>query len=106
MKMIMVVIHRDDAPALLDALMAGGYRATFVESRGGFLRQASVSLFIGAQPEEVAGVLEIIRNHCRAETQIEPAHSVEGAPLEEAPIRVSVGGAVVFVWDIERFEAY
>jgi uncharacterized protein YaaQ len=106
MKMIMVVVHRDDAPALLDALVASGYHATFMDCRGGFLRQGRVSIFMGAQPEEVSGVLDVIRNHCRAETEIEPAHSVEGTPVETAPVRVSVGGAVVFVWDIERFETY
>ena len=106
MKMIMVIVHRDDAPALLDALVTSGYHATFMDCRGGFLRQGRVSIFMGAQPEEVSGVLEIIRGHCRAETRIEPAQSVEGTPVETIPVSVSVGGAVVFVWDIELFETY
>lgn len=104
MNMVMAIMPRDEAERVLQALVAANYTATFVETRGGMLRQAQMTLFIGVVAEDLDEVLGIIEKKCRSEPVVE---SLEG---EEAPVPVptkpQLGGAVVFVWAIQRSENY
>jgi uncharacterized protein YaaQ len=57
--------------------------------------------------DEVEMVMAAVRTECRARTEYMPVHALpffgEGAALTE-PIEVRVGGAIVFVLPVERFE--
>jgi uncharacterized protein YaaQ len=107
MKMVMAVVPRDDSECVLQALVSAGHTATFVESRGGVLRQEKKMLFIAVQSDALQEVLGIIKESCHCQDQGAP-HPVEGRP--PSPERTStptpLGGTVVFVWDLEQFEIY
>jgi uncharacterized protein YaaQ len=104
MKMVMAIMPRDEAERILRALVAAKYTATFIETRGGMLRQAQMTLFIAVEEEDLDKVLTIIENTCRSEVVVEAAEEEEApAPM---PARPRLGGAVVFVWNIERSETY
>ena len=106
-KMVMTIIEREEADAVLEALIEAGYTPTiFGESRGGVLRQARPTLFIGVEDEKLEDVLSIIRRHCRSQVALESTEA--DAEVERTPMRsfAEVGSAVVFVWDINRFETY
>ena len=106
-KMVMTIIEREEADDVLEALIEAGYTPTiFGESRGGVLRQARPTLFIGVQDDKLEDVLSIIRRHCRSHVALESTEA--HAEVERAPMRsfAEVGSAVVFVWDINRFETY
>ena len=107
MKMVMAVVPRDDTECVLQALVAAGHTATFVESRGGVLRQAKKILFIAVQAKDLDQVLAIIEDSCHCQEQAAPGGSERG-PLspEPAPITAGMGGTPVFVWDLDRFEIY
>jgi uncharacterized protein YaaQ len=104
MKMVMAIVPRDEAPRVLDALVAAGYTATFGDSRGGVLRQAYQTLFIGVRKEALETVLDIVRGNCQSRLPLEDATSSDrfGLPGRSEAV---VGGAVIFVWSVERFEA-
>lgn len=107
-KMVMAVVPRDQAASVMEALIAVGYTATFTDSRGGMLRQAQQTLFIAVRERDLDRILAIIRENCRTQVHVESA--TEDAPQGFAarPERVTtyVGNAVIFVWDLERFETY
>lgn len=104
MKMIMAIMPRDEAERVLQALVSANMTATFVETRGGMLRQAQMTLFIAVEPDDVERVLSIVENTCRSQPVVESAESDEAhAPM---PVRPQLGGAVVFIWDIERIETF
>ena len=107
MKMVMAVVPRDDTECVLQALVAAGHTATFVESRGGVLRQAKKMLFIAVQDQDLDQVLAIIEDSCHCQEQAAPGGSERG-PLspEPAPTTAGMGGTPVFVWDLDRFEIY
>jgi uncharacterized protein YaaQ len=108
MKLIISVINRDDTYSLTDALVREGHTATIVSTTGGFLREGNATLLIGVEDRSVPNVLRIIRAQCSSRTKyITPIPPV--VEWEEAmytPIEVQVGGAVVFVLDVDRFEKY
>jgi uncharacterized protein YaaQ len=109
MKMIMAVVPRDEVEAVLNALLAAGHTATFTESRGGMLRQAQDTLFIAVEADALKHVLTLIRENCHTQIMVDPSETdALRAPAqgESASVAARVGGAVVFVWDLERFEIY
>ena len=107
MKLIVAVIQDRDTDALLPALSDRGFRATRIDSAGGFLRERNVTLLIGVRDEDVADVLRTIARTCQTRTRfvnplmpiVEPGEYYVADPLE-----VQVGGATVFVLQIERYE--
>jgi uncharacterized protein YaaQ len=109
MKLIMSIIHNDDARPLIDALMRRGHRATVISTTGGFLREGNATVFVGTEDEKVEQVLGIIRENCHTRTQhVNPLPPVmePGEMYLPTPIEVEVGGATVFVIDVDRFERY
>lgn len=104
-KMVMAVVSRDQADRVLDKLIMAGYGATFTESRGGMLRQAQKMLFIATPAESVDDVLSIIQSTCRTSVAVtEQLHDAGTAP--NGTTAAELGYAVVFVWDLDRFESY
>ena len=107
MKMIMAVVPRDNAECVLQALVAAGHTTTFVESRGGVLRQTKKMLFIAVKHEDLEQVLAIIQDSCRCQDQAAPASAEEGGlSPTSAAVPADLGGTPVFVWDLDRFEIY
>jgi len=82
-----------------------GFRATVISTTGGFLREGNTTLFVGTDDQKVAKAIEVLRQACRRRTQwVSPLPTLEGPGLEMSePIEVSVGGAVIFVMNVEQF---
>ncbi len=107
MKLIIAIVQDEDTPALTEALVAAGHRFTKVSTTGSFLRTGNTSLLIGVEDEVVAPVMAILRRVCRRRTQIAVPYSPALEPgLLYMPenFEVEVGGAVVFIADVSRFE--
>jgi uncharacterized protein YaaQ len=105
MKLIMAIISSDDSRDALDRLTKAGFRATVISTTGGFLREGNTTIFLGTEDQQVAQALEVLRQTCRRRTQwVSPLPTLEGPGLEMSePIEVGVGGAVVFVMNVEQF---
>lgn len=107
MKLVMGIVHSDDAGKLVDALTGAGYGATTISTTGGFLRQGNATILVGTQDEKVPHVLQLIRENCRTRRQfVNPLPPVmePGEMYIPAPVEVQVGGATVFVLEVVRFE--
>ena len=108
-KLVIAIIHRDDAPGLVNALNKRGHSATVISTTGGFLREGNSTALIGTSDANLSEVLRIVKTNGRARNQyVNPLPPVvEPGELYMAhPVEVEVGGAVVFVLDVERFERY
>jgi len=105
MKLIMAIISSDDSRDALDRLTKAGFRATVISTTGGFLREGNTTIFLGTEDQQVAQAVEVLRQTCRRRTQwVSPLPTLEGPGLEMSePIEVGVGGAVVFVMNVEQF---
>ena len=106
MKMVMAVVPQDEARRVLEALVSAGHTATFTDSRGGMLRQAQQMLFIAAGEKDLEQVLAIIRDNCHSQVVVESSEPREPFSLDPAPVTAELGGAVVFIWDLDRRETY
>lgn len=109
MKLIMSIVNSEDARPLIDALMRKGHRATVISTTGGFLREGNATIFVGTDDDKVEEVLGTVRDNCHRRTQhVNPLPPVmePGEMYLPTPIEVEVGGATVFVIDVDRFERY
>jgi uncharacterized protein YaaQ len=107
MKLIIAIVQDEDTSALTDVLVAAGHRFTKVSTTGSFLRTGNSSLLIGVEDETVPAVMGLLRRSCRRRTQIAVPYSPALEPgLLYMPenFEVEVGGAVVFVANVSRFE--
>jgi uncharacterized protein YaaQ len=105
MKLIMAIVSSDDSRDVVDRLTKSGFRATVISTTGGFLREGNTTLFVGTEDDRVSAAVEVVRQSCRRRTQwVSPLPTLEGPGLEMSePIEVNVGGAVVFVMNVENF---
>ena len=107
MKLVLAVVHNEDARVLIDALLAREYRATWLHSSGGFLKQSNATILVGVEEAQIDEVVGIVRENCRARTQtLSPIPPImePGEFFMPYPVEVEMGGAVVFVLPIDRFE--
>jgi uncharacterized protein YaaQ len=91
-KLIIAIVHKDDAGPVLDDLLRREYRATRINSSGGFLRQGNSTLLIGVEPADVDDVIAAIRATARPRTQ-----AAGERPSASGGAAVEVRAATVFV---------
>ena len=107
MKLITAIIHERDKQKIGDTLLRAGHKFTNIATRGGFLRDGNCTLLIGSEDDQVDEIIETIKTCCHAREQYinqTPIDVLGGSGMLINPVKVSVGGAVIFVTNVERFE--
>ncbi len=107
MKLVVAIVQREDAGTLIDALTEHGYRATRINTAGGFLKEGNATVLVGVEDTKVDEVLALVEGNCNTRTQyINPLPPVmePGEFYMPYPVEVQVGGATVFVLNVERYE--
>ena len=103
MKLLFAIIQNDDKKALTRALIEHEINVTRISSSGGFLHGGNTTLMIGVPEEKLDVALETIKEHSsRRQIVTVPAsgipHNVDSVAM---PMTVMVGGATVFVLNME-----
>jgi uncharacterized protein YaaQ len=107
MKMVIAIVQNEDTHLLTDALMENEFSVTKLATTGGFLRVGNTTLLIGVEDEQVDTVIDIVREvaKCREQIITTTTPSAYGTEMFSTyPVKVQVGGATIFVVDVERFE--
>ncbi len=96
--MVVAIVHHDDGGGMVDALLKTGYRATRLQSSGGFLKKSNATILVGVDDDAVDDVISVIRANSKSRTQaVDPGSSGKAR-------KVDLRAAIVFVVPIERFE--
>jgi uncharacterized protein YaaQ len=109
MKLIVSIVNSDEARPLVGVLSKEGHRATTISTTGGFLKEGNSTILIGVEDDLVQSVLDIIKDNSHTRNQfVNPLPPImePGELYMPSPIEVQVGGATVFVLDVERFEHF
>jgi uncharacterized protein YaaQ len=107
MKLVLSIVQREDAGSLIDMLTEKGYRATRINTAGGFLKEGNATVLVGVDDSQLDEVLAVIKAGCNTRTQyINPLPPVmePGEFYMPYPVEVQVGGATVFVLNVDRYE--
>ena len=106
MKLIIAIVQDEDASRLISSLMSDGYRVTKLATTGGFLRSGNTTLLVGVEDDKLQNAMSIIEKVCKSRKQIasspSPISGTTGVYVPY-PIEVTVGGATIFVLDVEQF---
>ncbi|MBQ8088834.1 MAG: cyclic-di-AMP receptor [Clostridia bacterium] len=109
MKLIIAIVQDEDASRLVSSLMNEGFGVTKLATTGGFLRAGNTTLLIGIDEAKLDSALKIIEKICKSRKQIatspSPISGTSGVYVPY-PVEVMVGGATVFVMDVEQFVKY
>ena len=107
MKLIVAIVQDEDAGRLVSALMDKGFGVTKLATTGGFLRAGNTTLISGVEDERLDEALGIVEKTCTSREQITasaaPMNGGAGGVYVPYPIRVTVGGATVFVLEVSQF---
>jgi len=87
--------------------MNEGFGVTKLATTGGFLRAGNTTLIVGVDVNKLPEAMAIIEKICKSRKQIATSpSSVSGdtGMYMPYPIEVVVGGATIFVLDVEQFK--
>lgn len=105
MKMILAIVNSDDANAVLNTLTDNGFLVTKLSTTGGFLKVGNTTFITGVEDNKVDEVIEIIKSKSNKRKQRVPnATPLDLKMCSAIPFEITIGGATVFVLDVNRFE--
>ena len=106
MKLIVAIVHHDDAGGVVDSLLQHAYRTTRLQSSGGFLKKSNATILVGVDDTAVDDVISIIRANCRSRSQVDapPPSSGSSSTSVMRPRQVDLRAAIVFVVPIDQFD--
>lgn len=107
MKLVLAVVHADDAGPCSNALTDAGFEVTRLSTSGGFLQKGNATLLVGVDDTQVDAVVDILRASARSRNEYLNPVPPMTEPAElfvPFPVEVQIGGATVFVLDVARFE--
>lgn len=106
MKLIIAIVSHDDSQKVIRELTHGGFQVTKLATTGGFLMAGNATLIAGVDDTKVDPAIELIRKASKSRRQAIPAITEPGMGgfYPSAPMEVTVGGATIFVLDVDRFE--
>jgi uncharacterized protein YaaQ len=107
MKLVFAIVHDEDGHKVMTELNTNGFSVTKLSSSGGFLRSGNTTLVVGTEEDKVDKVIEIIKKKSKSRKQVQNSSMSPngmGGVFMPYPVEVIVGGATIFVVDVERFE--
>jgi len=105
MKLMIAIVNNDDAYIVNSNLSKAGFSVTKIASTGGFLMSGNSTFLMGVQNDDVDRAIEIIGKYSKKRVQpapIDVSHST--AAIGAFPAEVVVGGATIFVLDVEKYQ--
>ena len=109
MKLLIAIVQDQDQQVLGKSFLERNVRATKLSTTGGFLRSGNTTFLLGVDDERVEEVLSIINANCQSREQYisTPIHLDMNLEVSNTyPLKVEVGGAIVFVLPIESFHHF
>jgi uncharacterized protein YaaQ len=108
-KLCLCIVHNRDKARITDELIKAGFKTTMVASTGGFLREGNTTFIVGIEDDELPALKALIAENCRAREQVVNVGTFEATAVGAfmpTPVKVPVGGAVMFVLPVEHFERF
>ncbi len=108
MKLLFAIVQNDDSKRLIKTLVQHNISVTRISTTGGFLHGGNTTLMIGVEKDKVDETLDIIKqkSSTRKEFMVIPSSLPGYAESSPTPVQVTLGGATVFIVDVEEFHKF
>ena len=106
MKLIIAIVNNDDSAKASSALTDAGFAVTRLSTTGGFLMVGNTTFLVGTEDRDVQKATNILKQHCTTRKQVASSASSFGTGMRHMSVQeeVKVGGATIFVLDVEHME--
>ncbi len=108
-KLAVCIVHNRDKGRVTDELIKAGFKFTVIGSTGGFLREGNTTILIGVEETEIQLLQKLLAQNCKSREQLVNVMPFEAAPpgaFIPSPVKVPVGGAVMFLLNVEQFHRF
>jgi uncharacterized protein YaaQ len=99
-RLLVAIVHHDDADRVSDALREAGLRSTRIPSFGGFLGEPNETYLIAVERERVSVALDALASVSQTR-QVDVPLVLLGRLSDWKAKSVSYGGATVLIVDLE-----
>ena len=111
MKLLVIITSKENAKKLKSELVADRFCLTKLASEGGFLEKKNTTFLVGVDDDKVDKALEVVKNNCKTKEMTITAPSVMSTGMEsglnpEGTTKIKIGGATVFVVDVDQFKKF
>ncbi|MFZ4506518.1 MAG: cyclic-di-AMP receptor [Fimbriimonas sp.] len=109
MKLAVCIVNSRDKGRVTDELVKAGFKFTVIGSTGGFLREGNTTILMGVEDDEVGNLKKLMATHCQRREQLVNVTPYEAAPagaFMPSPVKVPVGGAVMFLLNVDQFHTF
>lgn len=104
--LVVAIVQEQDADITAVELEKYNISVFRLPSAGGFLGQRSVTLLIGVNKGQEKDLFHVIHQTCRPRVEYVTL-PIEGSPIPmPSPTPVTVGGATLFSFEVERYEVF
>lgn len=105
MKLLIAIVQDNDVNLLMDDLVEKEFSVTKLATTGGFLKEGNTTLLMGVDEDRVKDCLDIIESNCkkRKTTTSIINTNLQGPMFQSFPVEIEVGGATVFILDVDQF---
>ena len=107
-KLIYAIVRNDNEDDVVSQLTQHRYSVTRLSTTGGFLKKGNTTLMIGAEDDKVEEVISIIKQECGQHQKLTVNMPyISGTTMVNyatMPMTVDVGGATIFVINVDRYE--
>jgi uncharacterized protein YaaQ len=104
MKLVLAIVSNEDANKVIKKLIKSNFFVTKLATTGGFLMSGNTTIIVGVQDDLLDSCINVISESSKSRTKLVPnAISSEFGIFSSMPVEVQVGGATIFVMDVEQF---
>lgn len=105
MKLLLAIVSNEDASSVISSLNKKRFQTTKLATTGGFLSKGNTTIILGVDDNKVDEAISIIGDESRSRQEIIPnTQGFETAEIMSSPIKVNVGGATIFVLNVDQFK--
>lgn len=101
-----VVIQEADLENAMDSLSKLGFSVARFTSTGGFLSRRNVTLLIGVHEGRADIAIKALKQSCQQRVEFLSSPLRGGTFPMPTPIQVTVGGATVFMFEVESYDEF
>lgn len=105
-RLFSAIIQEQDLENALSSLTKLGFSVTHLPSTGGFLGRRNQTLLIGLSEGQEKAAVEALNNSCKKRVEYVSTPLESGPMPFPNPVPVNVGGATIFIFEVERYEEF
>ena len=104
MKLVIAVVSNQDANRVQKELIKNHFQATRLATTGSFLKRRNATFLLGTNDDRVPEILDIIEKHSKKRISVVSSTIMsEYGSISTLPTQVEVGGATIFILQVEQF---